>query len=251
MWQFGGKIEYTCNICEKSDEISISEDTFSIDCVGGSERGMGEEYIHEISTDLICDNCENEIHLEFEVSEYPIEFFNFSLNKSTGAETEGEPRMIYLEEIYHIEDVTPIQDAVKDLIAKIKQDPDQIRDITSRQFEEIIAEVFKKRGFTVELTKRTRDGGKDIVAISEDKLGIKTKFFIECKHYKEGNKIGVDVVRSLNGVKNQKEGPNKTIIATTSSFTLDAEKFVTEQMSSSWDMELADYNRVMDWIKNY
>ena len=212
---------------------------------------MGDELIHEISTDLACANCENEIHLEFEVSEYPIEFFNFALNKSIGAETEGEPRMIYLEEIYHIEDVTPIQDAVKDLITKIKSNPNHIRNITPREFEEIIAEIFKKRGFTVELTKQTRDGGKDIIAISKDELGIKTKFFIECKHYDEERKIGVDVIRTLHGVKNQKEGPNKTIIATTSSFTLDAKKFVSEQMSSSWDMELVDYDRVMDWIKSY
>lgn len=251
MWKFGGNIEYTCEKCDETNEISISEDEFYIECIGGSERGMGDEYLYEISTDITCGNCNNEIHLEFEVSEYPVEHFNFALNNSTGAETYGEPEMIYLEEIYHAEDIEPVENATKELISEIKNNPERIRNITSREFEMLIAEIFEKQGFQVELTQRTRDGGKDIIAISRDNLGIKTKYFIECKHYSEDNKVGVDIVRSLHGVKNQKEGPNKTIIATTSTFTQGAKEFIAETISSSWDMELADYTRVMEWIHKY
>jgi len=82
-------------------------------------------------------------------------------------------------------------------------------------------------------------------------LGIRNKYFIECKHFSETNKIGVDVVRALHGVKNTKDGPNKTIIATTSSFTDDARKFVEQKMTSKWDMSLADYNDIVRWLKDY
>ncbi|SCX22744.1 Restriction endonuclease [Agrobacterium sp. DSM 25558] len=103
----------------------------------------------------------------------------------------------------------------------------------------------------MELTKRTRDGGKDIIAISRDNFGVSLKYFVECKHYSEGNKVGVEVVRALHGVRNTKDGPNKTIIATTSSFTADAISFAETEATSRWDMTLADYNQIMDWIGGY
>ncbi|MBO6754675.1 MAG: restriction endonuclease, partial [Spongiibacter sp.] len=133
----------------------------------------------------------------------------------------------------------------------IQSDPDLLREIDSRQFEEVVAELFREKGYEVELTKRTRDGGKDIIAISKDHFGIKLKYFIECKHYGEKNKVGVDVVRNLHGVKNTKDGPNKTIIATTSSFTADAVSFAEKEATSSWDISLADYNQLIDWIGAY
>jgi len=82
-------------------------------------------------------------------------------------------------------------------------------------------------------------------------LGIKNKYFIECKRHSEKNKVGVDIVRSLQGVKNTKDGPNKTIIATTSFFTSDAKKFVENEAASKWDMTLADYNDMVNWLNEY
>jgi HJR/Mrr/RecB family endonuclease len=249
MWKFGGEIEFSCENC--STEGNISVDDFSIECIGGSERGMGDEYIHEISVDINCIECGNEILLSFEASEYPINLLNFITNNSEGATTSNEPVMVYLEEIYHAEDLAPVIDAISELIEAIKVTPEKIRKITPRDFEEIIAAIFRKKEFSVELTQKTRDGGKDIIAISTDKLGIKVKYFIECKHYAENNKVDVNIVRALHGVKHQKDGPNKTIVVTTSSFTRDAKKFVENEISSNWDMSLADYDQVIQWIQEH
>ena len=249
MWEFGGVIEYICNKCGTEGEIAVSE--LSVECTGGSERGMGEELIYEISSELECSHCDSKINISFEANEYPIGFLSFVINNTTGASTPDEPRMIHLEELFHTDDFGPVQNAIEDLTLAIKYNPTRIRSITSREFEEIIAAVFEKKGFNVELTKRTRDGGKDIIAISTDGLGIKNKYFIECKHYDENNKISVSIVRELYGVMNQKDGPNKTIMVTTSSFTSDAQKFVNNDISSSWDITLADYNQVIEWIKDH
>src|SRR5215211_5952306 len=49
------------------------------------------------------------------------------------------------------------------LIEMIARRPEYVFEISPRQFEEIIAELFFREGYEVELTKQTRDGGYDIV----------------------------------------------------------------------------------------
>jgi restriction system protein len=95
--------------------------------------------------------------------------------------------------------------------------------IDPRRFEELIAHIFSLHGFVVELTKQTRDDGRDIIAIRSD-LGIKSKYLIECKRYALTNPIDVQFVRALYGTQ-MKEGANKAILATTSRFTPDARSF--------------------------
>ena len=141
--------------------------------------------------------------------------------------------------------VVDFYESIPKLITALKSSPELVRKITPREFEEVVAEIFRSKGFEVELTKRTRDGGKDIVAISKGAISIKNKYFIECKRHDEDNTVGVDIVRALQGVKNTKDGPNKTIIATTSFFASDARKFVENEATSKWDMSLADYNDIL------
>ena len=137
------------------------------------------------------------------------------------------------------------------MITALKADVQLLSELNSRQFEEIVAEVLKSKGYEVDLTKKTRDGGKDIIAIHTDSLGIKNKYFIECKCHSEKNKICVDVVRKLYGVKNSKDGPNKAIVVTTSTFTSDARKFVENEASSSWGLSLVDREQVLQWLNEY
>lgn len=249
MWKFSGSIHYTCTNCSDSAEIPI--DDFNVECIGGDERQMGAENIYEISYEFECTECNNLISLTFEASEYPVECLNFILNNSTGAQTIGEPELEYLREIYSAEDLLQLYESIPELISALKKSPYLLRELTSREFEEVIAEVFREKGFAVDLTKKTRDGGKDIIAIHTDGLGIQSKYFIECKHYAEDNKIGVEIVRALHGVMNTKDGPNKTILATTSTFTSGARKFVENETASKWDMTLADYDAIVMWLNNY
>jgi hypothetical protein len=65
------------------------------------------------------------------------------------------------------------------LIERLKQYPNELRLIDRRKFEEVVAEIFDGFGYEVELTKQTRDGGKDIIAIKRCEANL--KFLIECK----------------------------------------------------------------------
>jgi len=212
---------------------------------------MGAESIYEISYEFDCPKCARAILLKFDASEYPVECLNFVTNNSAGAQTIGEPEFEYLREIYSADDWLQLYESIPELISALKGSPYLLRELTAREFEEVVAEVFRAKGFEVDLTKKTRDGGKDIIAIHTDGLGIQSKYFIECKHYAEDNKIGVGIVRALHGVKNAKDGPNKTILATTSTFTAEAKKFVENEIASKWDITLADYDDIVKWLNDY
>ena len=249
VWQFSGNIQYTCSTCGKSEDLPV--DDFEIDCIGSSERSMGLENIYGITYEFECPKCAQQISLAFEASEYPVDCLNFILNNSSGAQTVGEPAFEYLCEIYNAEFALEFHESIPELVLALKNCPDSLRDLLPQQFEQVIAEVFRAKGFIVDLTKRTRDGGKDIIAVHTDRLGIQSKYFIECKHYSEHNKVGVEIVRALYGVMNTKDGPNKTILATTSTFTAGAKSFLENEAASKWDMTLADYNEIVRWLNDY
>lgn len=131
------------------------------------------------------------------------------------------------------------------LIEKLKQFPDDLRIIDRRKFEELIAELFRGFGYEVELTKRTRDGGKDIIAIK--RAEVETRYLIECKRPEPGNHIGVRTVRELYGVKVD-DNATKAILATTTYFSPEAKEFSEKHR---WELELKDYHAIQEWIASY
>jgi hypothetical protein len=133
-----------------------------------------------------------------------------------------------------------------ELIHYLAMHPEFIHNLKPRKFEELIAHIFKNQGYEVTLTPQTRDGGKDIIAVYNSPFGHQM-FIIECKKYKSDNKVGVEFVRALYGVKHA-EGYNQAILATTSTFTKDAINFVKPHKA---ELLLKDAKDVNEWIKNY
>jgi len=84
------------------------------------------------------------------------------------------------------------------MIAALKKQPKDIYKLTPRQYEELVAELFRDMGYDVKLTKATRDGGKDILAAIKTEVG-QLLCLIEAKRYREDRKIGVALVRTLYG----------------------------------------------------
>jgi hypothetical protein len=115
--------------------------------------------------------------------------------------------------------------------------------LTPRQFEEFIAEIWSRFGYTVELTARTRDGGRDVVAIKRAEAEV--RYLIECKRYSPVHKVGVQFVRALYGVKND-EKATKAFMATTSTFTSGA---VVLFEKHRWELEGRDFEGVRQWIR--
>ena len=63
-----------------------------------------------------------------------------------------------------------------------------------RAFEEFVAKAFKNNGYSVYLTQRTNDGGKDIIV---EKNHVTT--YIECKYWNKNNAVGREPVQKLAG----------------------------------------------------
>lgn len=134
----------------------------------------------------------------------------------------------------------------EDLIKYLALHPEFMQLLHHRKFEELIAAIFKNKGYEVTLTPQTRDGGKDIVAIYKSPFGHQM-FVIECKKYKAENKVGVELVRNLYGVKTA-ERFNQGILVTTSTFTKEAKEFVKPL---NFELELKDLTDITKWCQEF
>lgn len=127
------------------------------------------------------------------------------------------------------------------IISDLSRNPTEVRSLSPRKFEELVAELLTREGYDIELTPITRDGGRDILAYQETILGD-FLFLIECKQ--SANPINVGIVRSLFGVL-EAERANAGILVTTSRFTRDAEKFA---QSLEFKLKLRDFKDLSTWI---
>lgn len=142
----------------------------------------------------------------------------------------------------------PLQVVVRDtnteILEMLNRDPSKFRSLSPRKFEEIVAELLTRMGYEVELTPMSGDGGFDMYAAKKDDVG-RFLYLVECKRYVPPTKVGVQVVRSLHGVVQQKRA-NAGLIATTSMFTKGAISF---QQEVSHQMHLRDYLELYKWLK--
>lgn len=135
--------------------------------------------------------------------------------------------------------------AKTDLLRRIKDCPDELFRVTPRDFEEIIAEIFSHHGFKVELTQQTRDGGKDIIAITEN-LGLPVVHFVECKRYAKNKKVDIGIVKNLYATV-VSGGANKGVLVTSSTYTQDARVFADKHL---YLLALREYSDVLQWINS-
>ena len=121
-----------------------------------------------------------------------------------------------------------------------------MRNLTPRQFEQMLAELLDDMGWEVELTQATRDGGKDILAYMNTELG-RLLCLVDAKRYREDRTIGVGMVRTLYGTLCDYQA-NSAMMVTTSSFSPDAKEF---QQRHQYQLTLRDYSDVVKWITQY
>ena len=143
------------------------------------------------------------------------------------------------------EQVIQIHD-LNEMLMWLSRDPNLMYGLPSRRFEEMVAKLFQDQGYDVSLTQATRDGGYDLMAVM--KAGFSPLLLlVECKRYGPDRKVGVEVVRALNGVTDRMRA-NQGLIVTSSFFTRDASE---EKRLIGHRMELKDYNDLTGWLMPY
>ena len=98
-----------------------------------------------------------------------------------------------------------------------------IRTCSPCEFEEVVCEMLDKKGYKVNLTNQTRDGGKDIIIVENNILGS-FLIYVECKHYSPDHPIGVKLVRELYGTISA-DNATAGLLITSSYFSKDAINF--------------------------
>ena len=139
-----------------------------------------------------------------------------------------------------------VQIVTESLWDQIANKPEILYSITSRQFEEVVCELFERQGYNVKLTKQTRDGGKDMIILNKSNLGDFI-IYAECKKRAPKHPIGVKIVRELYGVVEQDKATAGLII-TTSAFTKDAVDFRNKIKGR---MNFIDYTELLKQISEF
>ncbi len=138
--------------------------------------------------------------------------------------------------------LSPINDKV---LKYLSENPEALYQLKGREFEYVMAEIYNKLGYKVEVTKASRDGGKDIIIRKPEILGDFI-YYVECKKYAANRHVGVGIVKELDSVINM-DKINGGIIATTSYFTKDAKDLI---LDNKWDfrIKLHDYNVIKELL---
>ena len=130
------------------------------------------------------------------------------------------------------------------ILDRIGRRPEAVRELSPRQFEELVAELFMEKGYHVELTQQTRDGGKDLIIMNRSDIG-NFMVYAECKHYRPDRPVGVDVVTQLLGRINF-DRATAGMVVTSSYFSPDARDF---QSQIEHQMSLIDFAKLSSMIE--
>lgn len=106
-------------------------------------------------------------------------------------------------------------------------------------FEKFVANLFSIIGYKCEVTKRTGDGGKDIILRKEDELSL-----VECKRY-NGTKVGRPDIQKFHSAiieMNAKQG----FFVTTGEFTNQALECAKEK-----PIQVINGSILLDWIEEH
>ena len=102
---------------------------------------------------------------------------------------------------------------------------------TGLDFEERCARILRARGWTVETTPRSHDGGVDLVARRHDEIGLEQTIYVQCKDH--ARPVGVEVVRELIGIVAAETA--RALIAARSGLTAEARALAERRGVTVWD----------------
>jgi restriction system protein len=131
-----------------------------------------------------------------------------------------------------------------ELIAELAANPERLYDLAPRRFEELVAELYRRRGFEATLTPASGDEGVDVYVVRNDALG-RTLWVVQAKRYAAHNKVGAGVVRELLGTV-QAKNASAGIVVTTSFFEPGA---VRMEQEFQYRITLRDYLSLQDMLR--
>jgi len=139
-----------------------------------------------------------------------------------------------------IEGVTNLYFAI---VSELKKNPDFVHTLSYRQLEELVAGTYERDGWEVELTPRSGDQGRDVIAKRSD-IG-RIRILDQVKAYRPGHLVPADDVRALFGVLSRDADASKAVMTTSSRF---APGVYEEFGSIPHRLELRDGPCLLEWL---
>jgi HJR/Mrr/RecB family endonuclease len=130
---------------------------------------------------------------------------------------------------------------LKDLVGKLKNNPQIVDSISGPQLEELFFQYFQNQGIKVDIANPSSDYGFDLI-IYDWKSFRKT--IVEIKKYNKNSKVSVNTIQQLIGAMNIYDADH-AIAITTSEFTSSAKDFA---MSVKRPIELWDIHYLINMI---
>lgn len=122
-----------------------------------------------------------------------------------------------------------------------------LSEIHWRDFENLIGELLEKEGWTVDVTRASKDGGIDVIAVKKDLVFGDFKSVWQAKKYGSKNKVQLCDVRELSALRDDQKA-TKGVIVTTSHLTRGAIDWIRRD---SYRMDYKDKDQMEKWIRKY
>jgi HJR/Mrr/RecB family endonuclease len=121
-----------------------------------------------------------------------------------------------------------VPDTRGDLLRELTHNPELVRVVSPRAFEELIAYLYERLGCRVELTQQSRDFGADVLAWHPGPLGHDLLLAIQVKRYDPRRSVGLKALFELHGAVTHYKAHSGHVV-TTSRYSDPAVQFAQEQ----------------------
>ena len=135
-----------------------------------------------------------------------------------------------------------IADRLKRVQGRTYRTEDEWRQMSDREFEFEIGKVYSRLGYQTKVTKRSGDGGVDVIATKDNEI-----VYIQCKHYGENTHLGAPELQAFWGCCSG-NGINKGVMVCTSGLTKDAQAFANKLKEK---LEIIGMKELMKLDKTY
>jgi cold shock CspA family protein len=134
-----------------------------------------------------------------------------------------------------------------EFIMRLSRNPVDLYQLTSGDFEELIAELYHIDGYSIELMgpSNKADGGVDIVVMKCDIGSLQFRMAVQCKRHKHTNRVSAAPIRALAGVLDRFHAHAGALV-TTSDFTDPAKK---EAAAFFWKIGLVNYEKTIEMLR--
>lgn len=140
--------------------------------------------------------------------------------------------MVTLAEHYLSQAISDYRSKSKELKKAGSILQNNLQTLSPSTFEEFIGKLFELMGYSVENLPDVGDYGADLIARKDNDAIV-----IQCKQYSDGNHVGAEEVQKTLGAM-WKYKANKSILVTTSSFTVRAEEQAKDAPIELWDKKI-------------